>query len=54
MTAMVLFVGPDLVEFDQRSFKFAVEEPHRTEDFAEGCRCLGSVGPSKREDAVVS
>ena len=49
-----LLPGPDLVEFEQRSFKFAVEEPHRIEDFAESRGCLGSVGASKREDAVVS
>ena len=51
---MVLLLGPDLVEFEERSFKFLVEEPHRIEDFAESCRCRGSVDASKREDAVVS
>jgi hypothetical protein len=54
MPAMVLLPGPDSVEFGQRSFKFVVEEPHRIEDFAESCRCLGSVGASIRENAVVS
>jgi hypothetical protein len=44
----------DLVEFGKRSFKFGVEEPHRIEDFAEGCRCSGPVSLSKGEDAVVS
>jgi hypothetical protein len=54
MPAVVLLSGPDLVEFEQRSFEFAVEQPHRIEDFAERCRCPGSVGAPKREDAVVS
>jgi hypothetical protein len=42
MPAMVLLPGPDTAEFGQRSFKFVVEEPHRIEDFAESCKCLGS------------
>ena len=54
MPAVGLFPGPDPVEFGHRSFKLVVEEPHRIEDFAESCRCLGSVGASICEDAVVS
>src|SRR5262249_52547447 len=51
--AMVLWPGPGLVEFGQRSFEFAVEEEHRIEDFAEGYRGPRSVGAAKREHAVV-
>src|SRR5712672_3131657 len=54
MPAMTLLLSPDLVEFEERSFKFVVEEPHRIEDFAESCRRLGSVGASEREGGVVS
>jgi hypothetical protein len=44
----------DLVEFGQRSFEFVIEEPHRIENFAEGCRRFCPVGLSKGEDAVVA
>src|SRR6266436_5428765 len=54
MPAMILLLSPDRVEFEEHSFKFVVEEPHRIEDFAQSCRRLGSVGASKRKDAVVS
>ena len=33
----LLSPGHDLFEFGQRSFKFVIEEPHRIENFAEGC-----------------
>jgi hypothetical protein len=52
--AMALLPSRDMIEFDQRSFEFVVEEPHRGENFAKSCRCLGSVGVSKRKNAVVS
>ena len=44
----------DLVEFGKRSFKFAIEEPHRIKNFVEGCRCSCPVSLSKGEDAIVS
>src|SRR6266404_722967 len=44
----------DLVECGKRSFKLAIEEPHRIKNFAEGRRCSCPVSLSKGEDAVVS
>src|SRR5712671_1246028 len=44
----------DLVELGQGAFKLVVEEPHRIENFAEGCRCFCPVSLSKGEDAVVA
>src|SRR5215467_7116457 len=44
----------DLVELGERAFEFAVEQPHRVENFAEACRRFRPVGLSEREDAVVA
>src|SRR5476651_2377888 len=44
----------DLIKFRQRSFKFVIEEPHRIENFAEGCRCSRPVCLSEGEHAVVA
>src|ERR1700704_5589392 len=47
-----LSLSLDLVELGQRAFKFVIEEPHRIENLAEGCRCFRPVSMSKGEDAV--
>src|SRR5437870_3824844 len=52
--SMSALLSLDLVEFGRRSFKFVIEEPHRIENFAQGCRCFCPVGLSKGEDAVVA
>ena len=51
---IALLPSLDLVEFGQRSFKFAIEEPHRIKNFAEGRRCFCPVSLPKGEDAIVA
>ena len=51
---LTLLPSLDLIEFGQRSLKLVIEEPHRIENFADGCRCSCPVSLSKGEDAVVA
>src|SRR5580704_19796213 len=52
--ALILLPTCDLFQHGQRALEFVVEEPHRIENFAEGCGCFRPVGLSKGEDAVVA
>src|SRR5258708_4618696 len=54
LLVLTLLLSLDLFEFGQRSFKFVIEEPHRIENFAEGCRCFCPVNLSKGKDAIVA
>src|SRR6478735_4576621 len=44
----------DLAEFGQRAIEYIIEEPHRIQNFAHGCRCFRSVSLTERKHAVVA
>src|SRR5512144_2974206 len=44
----------DLAEFGQRAIEYIIEEPHRIQNFAHGCRCFRSVSLAEGKHAVVA
>lgn len=54
LPGLTLLPRLDIVECGKRSFELFIEEPHRIENLAEGCRCFCPIGRAKGEDAIVS